>query len=326
MVTLILLLAAVSVGAFVFTAALWATGFGSIAKEAGDRLTRLKGDHSDDPGGTTGESLGQALRSKANVNFGGMTLVSGKVASSWAMLLEQAGLNLTVKEYFILRLSASGGAGLLGVLLFSPMPVAGLALSPIAFVMVGFFVKRRISTRRNLMEAQLVEMLQMVSSSLRAGFGLLQALEAAASQLPAPISIELRRTIRDTAVGAGIEQAMEALNKRTASPDFDIAITAILIQRAVGGNLAEILENLAHTLRERERIRGEIRALTSQQRLTGYVIGGIPIGLGAFFGLTNPEYVSLLVTDPLGRMMLAGAVGFEVLGFLVIQKIVNIEV
>ena len=325
MVTLILLLAALSVGAFVFTGALWVTGFGTIAKEASERLSRLKGDHADEPDSSSGESVGQTLRSKANVNFAGMTLVSGKVASNWAALLEQAGLNLSVKEYFILRLSVAGGAGLLGLLL-SPIPLAGLVLAPLAFFLVGFFVKRRITSRRNMMESQLVEMLQMVSSSLRAGFGLLQALESAAGQLPEPLSLELRRTIRDTAVGAGIEQAMEALNKRTASPDFDIAITAILIQRAVGGNLAEILENLAHTLRERERIRGEIRALTSQQRLTGYVIGGIPIGLGAFFGISNPDYISLLVTDPLGRMMLAGAIGFEILGFLVIQKIVNIEV
>lgn len=326
MVTLILLLSAISLGAFVFTAALWVTGFGTIAKQAGDRLTRLKGDHSEDAAGSAGESIGKTLRSKANVNFGGFTLVSGKVASDWAILLERAGLNLTVKEYFILRLGVSAGAGLLGMLFFTPMPLAGLVLAPIAFLIVGIVVKRRITKRRNLMEAQLVEMLQMVSSSLRAGFGLLQALEAAASQLQAPISLELRRTIRDTAVGAGIEQALEALNKRTASPDFDIAITAILIQRAVGGNLAEILENLAHTLRERERIRGEIRALTSQQRLTGYVIGGIPIGLGAFFGATNPEYIGLLFTDSLGQMMLAAALGFEVVGFLVIQKIVNIEV
>lgn len=325
MVTLILLLAALCVGAFVFTGALWVTGFGTIAKEASERLSRLKGDHADEPDSSSGESVGQTLRSKANVNFAGMTLVSAKVASNWAALLEQAGLNLTVKEYFILRLSVAGGAGLLGLLL-SPIPLAGLVLAPLAFFLVGFFVKRRITSRRNMMESQLVEMLQMVSSSLRAGFGLLQALESAAGQLPEPLSLELRRTIRDTAVGAGIEQAMEALNKRTASPDFDIAITAILIQRAVGGNLAEILENLAHTLRERERIRGEIRALTSQQRLTGYVIGGIPIGLGAFFGISNPDYISLLVTDPLGRMMLAGAIGFEILGFLVIQKIVNIEV
>ena len=92
------------------------------------------------------------------------------------------------------------------------------------------------------------------------------------------------------------------------------------------GNLAEILDNVAHTMRERERIRGEIRTLTSQQRMTGYVIGGIPIGLGIIFMMISPEFTGKLFTDPLGRMMLGGAIGMEILGFAVIRKIVNIEV
>jgi tight adherence protein B len=169
-------------------------------------------------------------------------------------------------------------------------------------------------------------MLQMVSSGLRAGFGLVQALEASGEQLPAPLSIEIRRTLRDTALGASIDQALGSLNDRIGSSDFDIVITAILIQRTVGGNLAEILDNVAHTMRERERIRGEIRTLTSQQRLTGYVIGGIPIGLGIIFSLISPAFISLLFTDPLGRMMLGGAIVMEIIGFFVISRIVNIEV
>jgi tight adherence protein B len=176
------------------------------------------------------------------------------------------------------------------------------------------------------MEAQMVELLQMLASGLRAGFGLVQALEAAADQLPAPLSIEMRRTLRDTAMGASIEQALNSLNERVGSSDFDIVITAILIQRSVGGNLAEILDNVAHTMRERERIRGEIRTLTSQQRMTGYVVGGIPIGLGLIFFMISPSFVSLLFTDPLGRMMLGAAIVLELLGFFVISKIVNIEV
>ena len=324
MVTIFLALTAVSLGAFVFTGALWVSGFGSAAQQAGRRLTNLT-DSSRDDGGANEDSLGGALRRKATVNFGGLTLLSGRAASDWADKLEQAGLTLTVKEFFILRVSVSTGAALIGML-FSPIPLLGLILAPLVFLIFGVWVNKRVSSRRNKLESQLVEMLQMLSSSLRAGFGLLQGLEAASDQLTPPLSVELRRTIRDTAVGAGVEQALEALNKRATSPDFDIAITAILIQRSVGGNLAEILETLAHTLRERERIRGEIRALTSQQRLTGFVIAGIPIGLGAFFAVTSPEYVGVLVTEPLGQMMLAGAGIMEFIGFLVIQKIVNIEV
>jgi tight adherence protein B len=176
------------------------------------------------------------------------------------------------------------------------------------------------------MEAQLVEPIQMLSSGLRAGFGLLQAMEAASEQISAPLSVEIRRTLRDTAMGASVDQALTALNERIGSPDFDIVITAVLIQRSVGGNLAEILDNVAHTMRERERIRGEIRTLTSQQRMTGYVIGGIPIGLLVIFGMISPEFTGTLFTDPLGRMMLGAAAVSETIGFVVIQKIVNIEV
>jgi tight adherence protein B len=132
--------------------------------------------------------------------------------------------------------------------------------------------------------------------------------------------------MRDTAMGASIEQALTSLNERVGSSDFDIVITAILIQRSVGGNLAEILDNVAHTMRERERIRGEIRTLTSQQRLTGYVIGGIPIGLLIIFMMISPEFTSLLFSDPLGQKLLAAAAVSECLGFAVIQKIVNIEI
>ena len=127
-------------------------------------------------------------------------------------------------------------------------------------------------------------------------------------------------------MGASIEAALESMNERIGSSDWDIVITAIMIQRSVGGNLAEFLDNVAHTMRERERIKGEIRTLTSQQRMTGYVIGGIPIGLGVLFAFLNWQFTSLLFTEPLGRGMLAVGTALWITGFVIIQKIVNIEV
>ena len=247
------------------------------------------------------------------------------MAAKWAKDLERAGLTLNTREYFVLR-SVVGVTLVLAGYMFSPVPVLALLGLPLGFFAVGVWLKRRINSRLHKLEAQVVELLQMVSSGLRAGFGLVQALEAGAEQLPAPLSVEIRRTLRDTAMGASIDQALTSLNDRVGSSDFDIVITAILIQRTVGGNLAEILDNVAHTMRERERIRGEIRTLTSQQRMTGFVIGGIPIGLGLIFFLISPDFISLLFTDPLGRMMLGGAVVLEIMGFFVISKIVNIEV
>lgn len=315
-----MILAALCAGAFATTGVLWFTGIGSVNPAAAARLTRLK-----DAEATLPVDTKISLRRRGAVSLAGITLLSGNLASTWTKDLERAGLTINAKEYLFIRIAVSLVLTVLGFV-FAPVPILGVLGLPLGFLVTGFWLKRKKATRLHKMEEQLVELLQMLSSGLRAGFGLLQALESAAEQTPVPLQIEIRRTLRDTAMGASVEQALSSLNERVGSSDFDIVITAILIQRSVGGNLAEILDNVAHTMRERTRIRGEIRTLTSQQRMTGYVIGGIPIGLFLIFMVINPEFTSLLFTDKLGRMMLGGAAVSETLGFLVIQKIVNIEI
>lgn len=317
------LLAALTAGAFATTGALWALGFAG-GSGATARLQSLRGQG---PRQAQKEaSEGQvSLRQRASVNLGGITVVSGNIASNWAKDLERAGLTLNVKEYFVVR-AVVGLLLAMVAALFSPLIFLSIPAGGIGFYAVGFWLKLRIGKRRRKLEGQLVELLQMVSSGLRAGFGFIQALESSAAQIPDPLQTEVRRSLRDISVGATVEQSLEALNTRVGSSDFDIVITAILIQRQVGGNLAEILENVAHTMRERERIRGEINTLTSQQRLTGYVIGCIPIGLFVIFMMMSPDFTMLLITEPLGRIMLGAAITMEFLGFIVIRKIVNIEV
>lgn len=323
----LLIFASICLGGFVFTGTLWAAGFGpSLGRTPADRINRARGigGHTDDTDAGSDEPRIN-LRRRAAVNLGGVTLVPARMAAEWTTTLERAGLALTPKEYLVLRL----GVGVLPALVLVivlPIPLLALLAIPLGYAAVGFWAKRRIASRRRKLESQLVEVLQMLSSGLRAGFGMLQAIEAAAEQIPAPLSIELRRMIRDTAVGASLEESLEALNRRVGSPDFDIVVTAIMIQRQSGGNLAEILDNVAHTMRERERIQGEIRTITAQQRLTGYVIAGIPIGLGALFMLISPDYMTQLFTEPIGRLMVGAALTLEGAGFLVIRKIVNIEV
>ncbi|MGE5595750.1 MAG: type II secretion system F family protein [Hyphomicrobiales bacterium] len=315
-------MAALFLGAFATTITLWATGFASPGAAAAERLSRIRG-LDEQLVQKTGPSL--SLRRRASVSFGGFNLVSTNLVAKWTVDLQRAGLTLNAREYFVLRTVVGAVLALIGFVL---LPIAQLALLglPLGYFAVGFALKRRIISRRHRLEAQLPELLQMLASGLRAGFGLLQAMEAAGDQMSDPIATEIRRTMRDTAMGASVEAALSSLNERVGSSDFDIVITAILIQRNVGGNLAEILDNVAHTMRERERIRGEIRTLTSQQRMTGYVIGGIPIGLAVIFMMISPDFMSLLFTDPLGRMMLGAAIVMECIGFFVISRIVNIEV
>lgn len=315
-----LILAALCAGGFATTAILWFAGIGGNGATATARLSRLRDTNLPDA-----EEHKVNLRRRGSVNFAGMTVISGNLAANWSRDLERAGLALNAKEFLVVRAVVSAVLVMAG-LLFLPLPFLALGGIPLGFWATGFWLKRRINSRLHKMESQLVELLQMLASGLRAGFGLVQALETSAEQLPAPLSVELRRTLRDTAMGASIEQALTSLNERVGSADFDIVITAVMIQRAVGGNLAEILDNVAHTMRERERIRGEIRTLTSQQRLTGYVIGGIPIGLLVVFYIISPDFTGLLFTEKLGQMMLAGAAVSEFIGFMVIKKIVNIEI
>ncbi len=317
---MLLFLSTAAVGAFAFTITLWATGIGSAAQvQASERLSRMR-----QPQSIESSVPGISLRRRGGIRMAGISFVSSDLVLQWTRQLERAGLTLNVREYLILRVAVGLLLGAVTTIVV-PYPILGFVPAVLGYMAVGMWLKMRIKSRRHKLEHQMVEMLQMLASGLRAGFGLLQALESTADQLPEPLSTELRRTLRDTAMGASVEQALTALNERVGSPDFDIVITAILIQRSVGGNLAEILDNVAHTMRERERIRGEIRTLTSQQRLTGFVIGGIPIALGVIFMIISPDFTGRLFTEPLGRVMLAGAVVLESIGFFIISKIVNIE-
>lgn len=324
------ILAALTFSAFTSTLFLWFTGFGGQGSaEATARLGRIRNGEMDlGPQPSSSESKSRSafrMRRPNGVSLGGITLVSGKVSQNWAKQLEKAGLTLTVREYLILRIVVGVAIGLV-FMMFTGLALLLLVGFPIGYMFPSFFVKFRIGGRMKKLDSQLIELLQMVSSSLRAGFGLQQALEASSEQVPDPLSTEIRRAMRDIAMGASVEQALQAMNTRVASPDFDIVITAILIQRQVGGNLAEILDNVAHTMRERERIKGEIATLTAQQKLTGIVIGGIPVGLAGVFFLINKDFIMLLFTEPMGRLMLLGAIVLEGLGAFCIKKIVNIEV
>ena len=154
----------------------------------------------------------------------------------------------------------------------------------------------------------------------------MQSFEFAGRQMEPPIALEIRRMLRDANLGMSGEDALLAMGERIGSKDLDMVLTAINIQRAVGGNLSEILDQVGFTMRERERIRGEIITLTSQQRMSGIVIGGLPVFMFLLFTAMNPGYMSVFFTELAGRAMLVGAVGLELLGFFVIKRLMAIEI
>ena len=252
----------------------------------------------------------------------------GALGARLATELERADLSISPGEFIVARL-VLGLIGLAVPFVF-PGGSMGYLLSVVA-ALIGynlpkFYLNRQRNGRISKLNAQLPEALTMISNSLKAGYGLLQALNVASEQMSHPISTELARTIHEMNIGSPAEEALLALEDRAKSYDMDIVITAILVQRTVGGNLGEILDTVAHTMRERIRIRGEITTLTAQQKLTGIVLGLIPVGVALLFSVTSPGYMNPLFFTTVGKVMLVTCVIMEAIGIMIIQRILNIEV
>ncbi len=273
--------------------------------------------------------LSQAVALRANrmssIGWVERTLSGLDFAKGLDLQIIRAGWQMRVSEFLATCGLTGGVLFMLGALLLGHLAIGAL-LAAFGIYIPYFLLRRAAKRRKAKIERQLVEMLVMMSSALQAGFSLLQAVDQAARQLPEPIAGELRQFMRDTQVGSSVEEAVIELGRRIGSYDLDIVVTAVLVQRNVGGNLSEILDNVAHTIRERDRIKGEIQTLIAEQKMTGMVISLIPVVIGVIFFLINRAYMTLLFTEPMGRVMLVGAVVLEVCGALMIRKIINIEV
>ncbi len=242
--------------------------------------------------------------------------------------LARADLKLRPVEYVALVIIACVGTAVIAAILFNSI-IFGAIGAVVGFFLPGLYVKQKQSGRLHQFEAQLADMLNLTVNGLRAGFSVLQALESISKEMPAPTSAEIHRVVQEVQIGLTLEVALENLLRRMNSPDLKLIITAINIQREVGGNLAEILDTISHTIRERVRIKGEIRVLTAQQSITGYLIGGLPFALALFLYLYNPSYI-MRFFDPDTRMcglpMVICGLILIFIGFVAVQKIVAIEI
>jgi len=203
----------------------------------------------------------------------------------------------------------------------------------LGFLIPRFWLRRRKSSRLNAFNKQLPDTITLIANALRAGSSFLQAIELVVREARPPINIEFGRVIREVNLGLPFDQALENMVRRVRSDDLELMATAIAIQHQVGGNLAEILDSIAFTIRERVRIKGEINTLTAQQRLSGYVVAGLPIGLAAILFVIAPSFFQPmfekppdLLGIPVGVILLViGGVAMFI-GFQIIRKIVDIEV
>jgi tight adherence protein B len=203
----------------------------------------------------------------------------------------------------------------------------------IGFMAPRFWLNRRKSGRLKAFNKQLPDTVTLIANALRAGSSFLQAIELVVRESRPPISIEFGRVIREVNLGLPFDLALENMVRRVKSEDFELMATAIAIQHQVGGNLAEILDSIAFTIRERIRIKGEIRTLTAQQRMSGYVVGGLPFFLALFIFLAAPTFFDPMFESPpdvlgipLGVILFGIAALAMGAGFYLIQKIVDIEV
>ena len=242
--------------------------------------------------------------------------------------LARADVKVTVGEYLALSLIVIIGGGVIAYLISSRSLVFALVGVVGGYLAPGIYVSYMQGRRLKMFNDQLGDTINLLVNGLRTGFSVLQAMEAVARELPQPVAGEFDRVVKEVQLGLTLEQALQNMLRRVKSEDLDLVVTAINVQREVGGNLAEILDVISHTIRERVRIKGEISVLTAQGMLTGYVITGLPLALMGFLYLVNREYVQRLWTTPgpCGwAMLIAGAI-LIVSGFLIIQKIVRIEV
>jgi tight adherence protein B len=252
--------------------------------------------------------------------------------------IARADLKLKVSEYLVIWGCAILGVPflflVLGVVL-EPLksPIALIIGAFVGFMIPRFWLGRRRSGRLNAFNKQLPDTITLIANALRAGSSFLQAIEMVVREAQPPITTEFSRVVREVNLGLAFDAALENMVRRVRSDDLELMTTAITIQHQVGGNLAEILDSIAFTIRERVRIKGEIKTLTSQQRMSGYVVAALPIGLIAFLMVIAPGFMQPMFQKPpeiaglpAGVIILAVA-GFSMfIGFMAIRRIVDIEV
>src|SRR5688572_11201049 len=270
---------------------------------------------------------GEASRRSIVTDWLNRRVASSSRGDRVARELARADLKFKVAEYYALVFISAATTALLAWLI-QPHIASIIIGAIIGLFIPRFYVKRQQRVRLNKFNDQLSDMLNLMVNGLRAGYSTMQALEAVSRELPAPISDEFRRVVQEMQIGIPMDKALDNLLRRIPSEDLDFVITAINVQREVGGNLSEILDTISFTIRERVRIKGEIRVMTAQVRTSATVLSLIPVFLTIALWFVSPEYIgSFFARGPLcGWLAVVTIIGMIVAGYFVMMKIADIEV
>lgn len=262
----------------------------------------------------------QMLAKRVEASISGRTF-----AANLQTELARANLKLTVGEFLIITV---GVAAFLGAVtwLISGVLLVGSIFGAVGWFLPKLWLGRRQAGRLKAFNNQLADTIALMSNSLRSGLSLVQAMEMISREAEPPISEEFQRVVREIGLGVGPQEALLHLVRRVASDDLELLVTAILVQFEIGGNLSRILDSIASTIRERVKLHGEIRTMSAQGRMAGYVLSGLPVAIGALLMLIAPSYMGALFTPGPWLVLPVGAFVGIVIGSLVIRKLVAIEV
>jgi tight adherence protein B len=267
-------------------------------------------------------------RGPSSLPFLSTLLQDSEWSKRTAKEIEQSGIRLRVSEYAMMRLGGAA-AGFFGVwILFrTPVAIVPAIIAAIAGYMLPKIWISVLRTRRiGKINKQMPEAVGMLANALRAGFAFQHGIDLVANQMQEPISDEFARVIADLNVGATVEEALTGMLERADSEDVNLMVTAVLIQRTSGGNLAEILETVGESMRERERLVGEVRTMTSQQRFSGTVLTFWPLLLLAIFAAVNWKQTSLLFTTNIGLVLISIGAVMQLLGYFTIRRILDVDI
>jgi tight adherence protein B len=255
-----------------------------------------------------------------------VTTKPGKL--SLAEQISRADLKLRTSEWMLIRV---GSAAVLALAAFARFGLGAFGVQALVFGVLGYFAPQfylgfRQRKRLKAFNGQLGDTLVMMANALKTGYSLAQALDVVANKASPPMNQEFDRVVKEVNLGAGVEESLGRMVRRTESSDLDMVATAIAINRKIGGNLSEILETISETIRERVRIKGEMSSMTAQARGSGYMITALPIVLAVFMYFVTPQYFAPMLGSPIGIGMLVGAGIFMGLGQVIMGKIATVDV
>lgn len=239
--------------------------------------------------------------------------------------LARSGWKIKPSEFLGGTIGAAGVGAILG------LAITQSNIGALIGLLLGYMIPKTllgitISRRKAALESQISEMIMLVTSALKSGYSFLKALQVAARELPPPICEMSQKVVDECQLGVPMEDALLRMAEQASSYDMDLVVSAVTIQSQVGGSLAEVLEAIGGTIRERVQIQGEVAALTAEGRLSGIVLMMLTPALAGFLAVSNPGYISLLITDPMGIKMIVGAVVLNVLGYLAIKKMMKVQI